>query len=290
MILPEIRRKSLREKLQKKQLVTAMEAHSGLSASIVEHTKTKDNPEGYGAIWMSSLTESSSKGYPDSEYLNINSRYDTLVEILNNSTKPIIYDADTGSFEEHFILTVKKLEMLGVSAVVIEDKKGLKQNSLLGSSPKQQAEDINVFSSKIKAGKAAQKSSDFMIVARIESLILGAGQEDATKRANAYIAAGADAILIHSKSETIDEVEKFILDYRKINSEIPIVIVPSTYDEMTNDKAKQIGANIVIYANQLLRASFTAMSKMATDILEQGSSHKLTDKVATCKDIIKLRN
>lgn len=290
MILPEKRRKALREALNKKQLITAMEAHSGLSASIVENAKNSTCPEGYDAIWMSSLTETSSKGYPDNEFLNINSRYDTLVEVLNNSTKPIIYDGDTGSFEEHFVLSVKQLELLGASAIVIEDKKGLKQNSLLGSSPKQEAEDIDVFSKKITAGKAAQLSKEFMIIARIESLILGNGHDDAIKRASAYIKAGADGILIHSKAQTPDEVEKFIHDYRKINSTIPIVVVPSTYDQMGVEMAKKAGANIVIFANQLLRSSFTAMSEMANNILKNGSSHGLTNNIASCKEIIKQSN
>ncbi len=288
MILPEQRRKRLKQLLNEQGFVTAVEAHSGLSAIIVEKAQTTEKPNGFDAIWMSSLTESSSKGYPDTEYLNINSRYNTLVEVLNNSSKPIIFDADTGSYEEHFELTVKKLELLGVSAVIIEDKKGLKQNSLLGASSKQMAEDIEVFCSKIKAGKKIQKSKDFMVIARIESLILGIGQDDAIKRAKAYVQAGADGILIHSKSETFDEVKSFLKEYRKLDSKTPIVVVPSTYGHMTEQMAKDCGVNIVIYANQLLRASFTAMMNMATDILDQGSTEKLTKNIATCKEIINL--
>lgn len=288
MRLPEERRKLLRSYLTEKKNIRVIEAHSGISAALVENCSSKEKPEGFHGIWMSSLTESSSKGYPDSEYLNINSRYNTLIEVLNNTSKPILFDADTGSHQEHFVLTVKKLELLGVSAVVIEDKKGLKQNSLLGKSTKQEIEDIDVFCEKIKAGKQVQKSNDFMIFARIESLILDLGLEDALKRANAYVKAGADGILIHSKSKNFDEVLEFLTEYRKVEKDTPIIVVPSTYESMTEEQAFKAGANIVIYANQLLRASVSAMEDMALGLLENGKSEGLTHNIKSCKDIINL--
>lgn len=277
---PDIRRARLRRLLNAKPIVRTMEAHSGLSGLIVETAsamvpKDPNNPEGakvkheFDAMWLSSLTDSTLKGKPDNESVDVTSRLRTVNDILEITTKPIIYDGDSGGLPEHFAFLVRSLERLGVSAVIIEDKIGLKQNSLFETGNVQQQATIEDQCHKIKVGKQAQITDDFMIFARCESLIMNKGEEDAIARCKAYCEAGADGIMIHSKSKTPDEIVSFVKRFRsKVSADKPIVVVPSTYAQVTEDELAEIGVNIVIYANQLLRAAYPAMRKCAERILQ----------------------
>ena len=268
---PDIRRRRLRRLLNAKPIVRVMEAHSGLSGLIVENTSAVKNnvKHEFDAMWLSSLTDSTLKGKPDNESVDITSRLRTVNDILEVTTKPIIYDGDSGGLPEHFIFLVRSLERLGVSAVVIEDKVGLKQNSLFETGNVQKQASIEDQCHKIKAGKQAQVTDDFMIIARCESLITGAGEDDAIARCRAYVEAGADGIMIHSKAKTPDEIKSFVKRFRaEVSADKPIVVVPSTYAQITEQELAAIGVNIVIYANQLLRAAYPAMKKCAERILE----------------------
>lgn len=267
---PDIRRARLRRLLDAKPLVRVMEAHSGLSGLIVETASVvKDNRKHeFDAMWLSSLTDSTLKGKPDNESVDITSRLRTVNDILEVTTKPIIYDGDSGGLPEHFIYLVRSLERLGASAVVIEDKQGLKQNSLLEQGNVQPQASVEDFCHKIKTGKQAQITNDFMIIARCESLITGKGEDDAIVRCRAYCEAGADGIMIHSKAVTPDEIVSFAKRFRsEVSTEKPLVVVPSTYAQVTESELAARGVNIVIYANHLLRAAYPAMRKAAERIL-----------------------
>ena len=268
---PDIRRRRLRRLLDAKPIVRVMEAHSGLSGLIVENTNVvKGNVKHeFDAMWLSSLTDSTLKGKPDNESVDITSRLRTVNDILEVTTKPIIYDGDSGGLPEHFVFLVRSLERLGVSAVIIEDKVGLKQNSLFETGNVQKQAAIEDQCHKIKMGKQAQVTEDFMLFARCESLIAGAGEDDAITRCRAYVEAGADGIMIHSKAKTPDEIRSFVKRFRaEVSADKPIVVVPSTYAQITEQELADIGVNIVIYANQLLRAAYPAMKKCAERILE----------------------
>lgn len=276
---PDIRRARLRRLLNAKPIVRTMEAHSGLSGLIVENAfamvpKDPADPQGaqvrheFDAMWLSSLTDSTLKGKPDNESVDVTSRLRTVNDILEITTKPIIYDGDSGGLPEHFTFLVRSLERLGVSAVIIEDKIGLKQNSLLEQGNVQRQATIEDQCHKIKVGKQAQVTDDFMIIARCESLIAGKGEDDAIARCRAYCEAGADGIMIHSKAKTPDEIISFVKRFRaEVSADKPIVVVPSTYAQVTEDELAKIGVNIVIYANQLLRAAYPAMKTCAERIL-----------------------
>lgn len=267
---PDIRRARLRRLLNAKPLVRVMEAHSGLSGLIVEHAVVEKNNQKheFDAMWLSSLTDSTLKGKPDIECVDVTSRLRTVNDILEITTKPIIYDGDSGGLPEHFVFLVRSLERLGVSAVIIEDKIGLKQNSLLETGNNQQQASIEDQCHKIKVGKAAQITEDFMIIARCESLIVDKGEDDAIARTKAYCDAGADGIMIHSKAKTPDEIVSFVKRFRaEVSADKPIVVVPSTYAQITEAELSQIGVNVCIYANQLLRAAYPAMRKCAERIL-----------------------
>lgn len=274
---PEIRLKKLRRLLEAKDSVRFLEAHNGLSGLIVENTKIlKDGRlEQFDGMWISSLTDSTAKGKPDIE---LEKRMDTLNHILEATTKPIIVDGDTGGIPEHFVFTVRTLERLGISAIIIEDKVGLKKNSLFGTDVKQQQDSIKHFSHKISEGKKAQVTDDFMIIARVESLILKAGMRDALKRAKAYIAAGADGIMIHSKEKEPKEILEFCRKYSKLKQKVPLVVVPSTYCQTTEDELRRAGINIIIYANHLLRSAHPAMQKTAESILFHERSKEASEE------------
>ena len=267
---PGIRLKRLRRLLEAKKLVRILETHSGLAGLIVENTQIKRNNvlKEFDGMWLSSLTDSIAKGKPDIGYVDLTSRMNTLNDILEVTTKPIIYDGDSGGLAEHFIFMVRSLEREGASAVIIEDKIGLKKNSLFGTDVNQTQDSIENFSKKITRGKKAQVTDDFMIIARIESLILKVGLEDALKRAKAYIAAGADGIMIHSKEKTPDEILEFCREYKKFERKVPLVAVPTTYNQITETELRKVGVRIVIYANQLLRSAYPTMMKTAETILE----------------------
>ena len=288
---PDIRLKSLRRLIQAKPIVRALEAHSGLSGVIIEHLEIpgKDCIKRFDAIWSSSLTDSTNRGKPDIEAVDLTTRLQSLTDILECTTKPIIFDGDTGGIEEHFVFTVRTLERNGVSAVIIEDKKGLKKNSLFGTEVKQELCDEAEFCSKIAAGKKAQVTADFMIIARIEEIIAGKGIEEALHKAFASVRAGADGIMIHSKEKTGLDIKEFCEKFRKVFKEIPIVLVPTTYCQFKESDFKEWGANIVIYANHMLRASYPAMKKCAETILMNERSLEASEQCCMpIKEILNL--
>lgn len=287
---PDIRRASLRRLINAKPIVRISEAHNGLTGLIVEHAKVETDlgSREFDGMWASSLTDSTVRGKPDIEAVDISSRLININDLLEVTTKPIIFDGDTGGKQEHFIYTVRTLERLGVSAVIIEDKIGLKMNSLFGTDVQQQQDDIDHFCEKIKAGKRAQVTDDFMIIARIESLILKAGMQDAVTRAKAYIAAGCDGIMIHSKEKKPDEILEFCAHARSFEKRVPIVVVPSTYDSVYESELAEAGVNIVIYANQLLRSAYPAMVDTAQKILKHGRAFEARENLMSIKDIITL--
>lgn len=282
--LPHMRRGRLSKAIAMKGLVTAMEAHSGLTGLIVENTTVTDDGKCYqfDAMWVSSLCDSTAKGKPDIELVDMTSRFRTIDDIMEVTTKPIIFDGDTGGLTEHFVYTVKTLERMGVSMIIIEDKTGLKKNSLFGTDVEQTQDSIENFCAKISAGKAAQKTKDFMIVARIESLILDAGMQDALERAFAYVKAGADGIMIHSRRKEPDEIFEFVEKFRALDKITPIVVVPTSFNGVTEKEFKQRGVNVVIYANQLTRSGFPAMQRTAETIL---MSHRAKEADAECMPI-----
>lgn len=287
---PEIRMKALRRLLAAKPVVRVLEAHSGLSGLIVENAET-EAPEGrrqFDAMWSSSLTDSTSKGKPDIEAVDLTTRLQGLTDILECTTKPIIFDGDTGGLEEHFVFTVRTLERHGVSAVIIEDKVGLKKNSLFGTEAKQELAPVEDFCSKISAGKRAQVTKDFMIIARLESLIAGLDVADALARARAYVAAGADGVMIHSKEKSGEDIEAFCLAFRREYPNVPIVLVPTTYNRFTEEELASWGGSVVIYANHLLRASYPAMVKAAELILTNKRSLEADEICMPIKQVLEL--
>lgn len=287
---PEIRLKSLSRMLQVKPLLRFIEVHNGLTGLIVENVSvnTEKGVREFDGMWGSSLTDSTAKGKPDIEAVDVSSRISTLNEVLEVTTKPIIYDADTGGQPEHFVFTVKTLERLGISAAIIEDKTGLKKNSLFGTDVEQTQDSIENFCHKIRVGRAARATRDFMIIARIESLILKKGMDDALTRARAYLEAGADGIMIHSKEKTPDEVFAFCKEYNKLPERKPLVVVPSTYNQVREDAFMEHGINVVIYGNQLLRSAYPAMVKTAKMILEHQRSHEASEMMLPIKEILEL--
>ncbi|MFC0875918.1 phosphoenolpyruvate mutase [Saccharicrinis sp. FJH2] len=287
---PDVRLKRLRRLIQAKPMVRILESHSGLTGLIIEDVKVSIDGINYefDGMWSSSLTDSTSKGKPDIEAVDITTRLHNLNDILECTTKPIIYDGDTGGKIEHFAFTVRTLERHGISAVIIEDKIGLKKNSLFGTSVLQEQDSVDDFCAKIGSGKRAQVTDDFMIIARVESLILGKTVADALLRAKAYTDAGADGIMIHSKDKTGDDIKEFCLAFRKENNSTPIVVVPSTYNHRKEQEFQEWGANIVIYANHMLRASYPAMVKVAESILLNRRSYEADDLCMPIKDILEL--
>ena len=288
--MPDYRRGRLKKLINMKGLVTAIEAHSGITGLIAEKTTVLQDGKTYqfDAMWISSLCDSTAKGKPDIELVDMTSRFRTIDDIMEVTTKPIIFDGDTGGLTEHFVYTVRSLERMGVSMVIIEDKTGLKKNSLFGTEVKQTQDSIENFSEKIRAGKKAQKTKDFMICARIESLILEQGMEDALKRAFAFAGAGADAVMIHSRKKDPSEIKEFIEKFRKKDPTTPVVIVPTSFNTVYEDEWKEIGANVVIYANQLTRTGFPAMQNAARTILENHRAKECDDMCMSIKDIITL--
>ncbi len=288
--MPEYRRKRLRQLLKLCPVVKTIEVHSGLTGLIAEKTVVEHNGElnQFDAMWLSSLCDSTVKGKPDIELVDMSSRMRTIDDVMEVTTKPIILDGDTGGLAEHFVYNVRTLERMGVSAIIIEDKTGLKKNSLFGTEIRQTQDTIENFCEKIRAGKSAQRTYEFMIIARIESLILEKGQEDALKRAYAYVEAGADGIMIHSKKKSPDEIFMFCDAFRKKNKNTPIVVVPTSFNGVTETELAQHGANIVIYANQLTRSAFPAMQSTAVEILKNHRALEADARLMTIKEIITL--
>ena len=288
---PEIRLKRLKRILSVKPCMRALEAHNGLSALIVENSfvtgKDGMNNE-FDAIWISSLTDSMAKGKPDIEAVDMTSRLQTLHDILEVTTKPVIFDGDTGGKTEHFVFTVRSLERLGISAIIIEDKIGLKKNSLLEEQSSQEQDSIESFCEKIKAGKKSCVTKDFMIIARIESLILGKPVADALERAVAYINAGVDGIMIHSKSQEPTEIMEFAEKYSLMSNRVPLVGVPTTYNKIRWQDMQKAGFNIVVYANHLLRSAYPAMISTAKSILEHDRSFEAENGLMPVNELLKL--
>ena len=279
-VTPQARLSSLRRLLAAKPVVRIIESHNGLTGLIAEHTSVEVNGQHreFDGMWASSLTDSTSKGKPDIEAVDLTTRLHDLNDTLEVTTKPVIYDGDTGGKLEHFVFTVRTLERLGISAVIIEDKVGLKQNSLFGTDAIQTQDTIEGFCNKIKAGKDAQITRDFMIISRCESLIAGKPVEDALERCHAYVAAGADGIMIHSKNKSGEDIKEFCLRFREKDPHTPIVSVPTTYNQFTEEELAEWGINIVIYANHMLRAAYPAMVKCAERILETSRSLEASDE------------
>ncbi len=277
---PEIRGKRFKRLLNSKELVTILEAHNGLSGLIVENVSVEQEGRKveFDGIWLSSLTQSAAQGKPDTGYLDTTSRMSTLNDILDVTTKPVIYDGDNGGPCEHFVFTVKTLERLGVSAIIIEDKIGLKKNSLFGLDVEQNQDNPEDFALKIKAGKQAQVTDDFMIIARIESLILEKGINDAINRAKIYLEAGADGIMIHSRQKTFDEIREFARIYNTLENKKPLIVVPSSYSEVTEEELIENDIKVVIYANHLLRAAWPAMVNSAKSILKNHRCKEASDE------------
>ena len=284
---PDIRRSRLRRLIEAKEILRVMESHNALSGLIVENVKGKNGVE-YDAMWSSSLTDSTSKGKPDIETVDVATRINTINEIFEVTTKPMIYDADTGGIAEHFAFTVRTLERTGISAVIIEDKTGLKKNSLFGNDVAQTQDTIENFCQKIQTGKKAQITEDFMIIARIESLILEAGMDDAIARAKAYVESGADGIMIHSRKIKADEILKFCYRFREFDAITPIVVVPTSYNQITAKELSKAGINVVIYANHMLRAAYPGMMNVAKSILDNDRSMEVEKDLLSIKKILAL--
>ena len=286
----EVRRNRLRRLIHAKPIVRILEAHNALSSLIAENTVVKRNGENvsFDGVWSSSLTDSTARGKPDIEAIDMTSRINSVNDIFEVTTKPMIFDADTGGKIEHFEFNVRSLERAGVSAVVIEDKTGLKKNSLLGNEVKQIQENIEIFCNKISRGKAAQLSDDFMIIARIESLILESGMEDALTRAEAYTKAGADGIMIHSRHKDPTEIKEFMKKFRAMDQNTPVVVVPTSFNSVTTDEFIEMGVNIVISANHMLRAAYPAMLKVAKSILKNGRSFEAEPDCMSVKEILEI--
>jgi len=290
-ITPGKRMKTLRRLIAVKPIVRILEAHNGLTGLIVEKTSIEKDGRKleFDGIWESSLTDSTAKGKPDTELVDFSSRFSTIEEILEVTTKPIIVDGDTGGRIDHFKFRVKTLERLGVSAIIIEDKIGDKRNSLFGTTVPQQQDSIEHFSQKIHEGKQSQITTDFMIIARVESLILKKGMADALKRTEAYIAAGADGIMIHSKEKDGKEIIEFCEKFQKFETKVPLIVVPSTYAHMTESELQDLGINVIIYANHLLRSAYPSMIKAAQSILENRRAKEASEEYCmSIKDIITL--
>ena len=289
-ITPDQRVKRLRRLINSKKPVRIIEAHSGLTGLIVENLKVEVNGEvrEFDGMWASSLTDSTTKGKPDIEAVDITARTENINDLVEVTTKPIIFDGDTGGKIEHFVFTVRTLERLGVSAVIIEDKVGLKKNSLFGTEVAQEQDTIEGFCEKIKAGKNAQVGDDFMVISRIESLILKQGLDDALKRAKAYIEAGVDAVMIHSKEDSPKEILDFCREYQKFELSVPLVAVPSSYDTIYEDELAEAGVNVVIYANQLLRSAYPAMVDTAKKILLNKRAYEARENLMSIKEILTL--
>ena len=290
LAMPEFRRGRLKKLIKICDIVKTIEVHSGLTGLIAEKTVVGDSSglDQFDAMWISSLCDSTAKGKPDIELVDMTSRIRTIDDVMDVTTKPIILDGDTGGLVEHFVYNVRTLERMGVSAVIIEDKVGLKKNSLFGTEVEQTQDTIENFCEKIKAGKRALRTKEFMIIARIESLILEKGMEDALSRARAYVDAGADGIMIHSRKKTAEEIFAFCDAFRAEDKQTPVVVVPTTYSDTYESELKAHGINIVIYANQLTRSAFPAMEHTAKTILKNHRAKEVEEQLIPFKEIITL--
>lgn len=287
---PELRMKRLRRLIDAKPFVRIMEVHNGLTGLIVENltVNVDGRSRDFDGMWSSSLTDAVSRGKPDIEAVDISTRLQTLNEIAEVTTKPIIFDGDTGGKVEHFEFAVRALERVGVSMVIIEDKIGLKRNSLFGTEGNQQQDSIPEFQHKIERGRRARVTDDFMVVSRIESLVLKAGMDDAISRAKAYVDSGVDGVMIHSSEKDPSEILEFCKRFRDFDDRKPLIVVPTTYNSITESELAEVGVNVVIHANHLLRGAYPGMINVAQNILEHGRSLEADDDLLPIKDILKL--
>lgn len=290
LAMPEYRRKRLRQLIEICPIVKTLEVHSGLTGLIAEKTIVENNGglDQFDAMWISSLCDSTVKGKPDIELVDMTSRFRTIDDVMEVTTKPIIFDGDTGGLTEHFVYTVRSLERMGVSAIIIEDKVGLKKNSLFGTEVQQMQDSIEHFCEKIASGKKIQLTDDFMIIARIESLILERGMEDALVRARAYVGSGADGIMIHSRKKDPAEIFEFCDKFRKEFESVPLIVVPTSFNQVTENELRSHGVNIVIYANQLTRSAFPAMEQTAKDILKFHRAKEVEERLMPISQILTL--
>ena len=284
------RRGQLRRLLQAKDLIRVLETHSGISSLIADNLEVEVNGQNrsFDAVWSSSLTDSTNKGKPDIEAVDTSDRANTVSSIFEVTVKPMIYDGDTGGKPEHFAFTVRTLERLGVSAIVIEDKTGLKKNSLFGNEVEQTQASIIDFCSKIAQGKSAQVSEEFMIFARCESLILEKGMDDAVTRCKAYLDAGADGIMIHSREADGSEIMEFCRAYQSFGVGRPLIVVPTSFDRITETEFAAAGVNIVIYANHMLRAAYPSMVDVGKTILINQRAFEAREKCMSIKEILEM--
>lgn len=290
LAMPEFRRGRLKKLISMCDIVKTIEVHNGLTGLIAEKTVVENNGglDQFDAMWISSLCDSIAKGKPDIELVDMSSRIRTIDDVMDVTTKPIILDGDTGGLAEHFVYNIRTLERMGVSAIIIEDKIGLKKNSLFGTEVEQTQDTIESFCEKITAGKNAQRTEDFMIIARIESLILERGMEDALSRAFAYVQAGADGIMIHSRKENPIEIFEFCDRFRQKDECTPLVVVPTTYCNTYESELIDHGVNVVIYANQLTRSAFPSMENTAKTILKNHRAKEIEDQLISIKKVITL--
>ena len=289
-VTPDIRLKRLHRLINSKDIVRIIESHSGLTGLICENISIESNGKikEFDGMWSSSLTDSTLRGKPDIEAVDVTSRLQGLNDMLECTTKPIIYDGDTGGKPEHVAFTVRTLERLGISAIIIEDKIGLKKNSLFGTGAGQTQDSIQNFCHKIRMARNARVTNDFMVIARVESLILKQGMDDAIERTKAYLEAGADGIMIHSKEESPNEIMEFCKIYKTLENKKPLIAVPSSYNTITEDELVSLGVNVVIYANHMLRSSYPSMVKVAKSILTNSRSKEADDDLLPIKDILTL--
>ena len=290
LAMPELRRGRLRRLINMIPIVKSIEVHSGLTGLIAEKTVVEHDGglDQFDAMWISSLCDSTDRGKPDIELVDMTSRIRTIDDVMDVTTKPIILDADTGGLIEHFVYNVRTLERMGVSAIIVEDKTGLKKNSLFGTEVTQTQDTIEHFAAKIAAGKNVQRTDDFMIIARIESLILEKGMDDALARARAYTTAGADGIMIHSRKKDPAEIFEFCDTFHAEQPDIPIVVVPTSYNQVTEQELTAHGVKVVIYANQLMRSAFPAMETAAKSILVHHRAKEIDEQLMPIKQIITL--
>jgi phosphoenolpyruvate phosphomutase len=280
----------LKRLLNAKKIVRILESHNALTGLIIEKTNIIKNKKiiEFDGMWSSSLTDSATKGLPDNSSLSFSSRISSLNDIMDVTSKPLVFDADNGGQIEHLAFLIRSLERSGVSAIIMEDKVGLKKNSLFKNQTGAKQDKPQLFAKKIKKICNSRQSQDFMVIARIESFILGKGLKDALNRAEVYSKAGADAILIHSKEKTTAEIFSFAKEFKKSKNFIPLVSVPSTYSKVYEKNLIRNGFKLVIYANQLLRAAYPAMQNTAKTILKNKRAFEADKKIIPIKEIINL--
>ena len=290
LILPENRVSRLKRLIKIKNIVRVLESHNALTGLIIENLNISKHKKiiEFDGMWSSSLTDSATKGLPDNSSLSFSARISSLNDMMDATTKPVVFDADNGGQIEHLSYLVRSLERSGVSAIIMEDKVGLKKNSLFKNQSGTKQDKPHLFAKKIKKICSSRKSQDFMIIARIESFILGKGLKDALNRAEIYSRAGADAILIHSKEKTPAEIFSFAREFKKSKNFIPLVSVPSTYSKVYEKDLIKNGFKLVIYANQLLRSAYPAMQNTAISILKNGRAFEADKKIIPIKEIINL--